>query len=380
MIKISLPKIENLFKIGKDTLFKINLSRKKFIISFILGLCQSRSVEFEEIALHLNDAVVLSSNMRRIQRFFAEYALNYRQFAILFMSFIPEKRYRLCIDRTNWKFGCKSINIFALTVYYKGVGIPILFEMLEKSGNSNQEERISLLERFVAIFGHKCIKSLLADREFIGEKWFHFLVEKEIKFHIRIPKSHYICLIKEKQRADFFLNKYGKKKLIRIFYQNLDLYLAMDFSKNKQGKADPLFILTNEKNRNALRIYKQRWSIEVFFQSLKGRGFKFEKTHLKDTDRIAKLFVLASLTFIICLCTGIYYDALEKKIPIKNHGYKAKSFFRYGADILRKVLKKIEKSQDEFKKIIALIVDFTSSVFEICLKRTISETEIKNVM
>ena len=90
------------------------------------------------------------------------------------MSFIPEKKYRLCIDRTNWKFGTKSINIFALTIYYKGLGIPILFEMLEKSGNSNQEERIFLLERFVAICGHTCIKSLLADREFIGENGFVF--------------------------------------------------------------------------------------------------------------------------------------------------------------------------------------------------------------
>jgi hypothetical protein len=48
------------------------------------------------------------------------------------------------------------------------------------------------------------------------------------------------------------------------------------------------------------------------------------------------------------------------------------SFFRYGADILRNVLKKIEKYQNEFKQIIAL-VDFTSSVFEICLKKTIVE-------
>ena len=55
-------------------------------------------------------------------------------------------------------------------------------------------------------------------------------------------------------------------------------------------------------------------------------------------------------------------------------------FFRYGADILRNVLKKIEKSQDEFKKITALIVDFASSVFEICLKRTILKVQINNVM
>ncbi len=45
-----------------------------------------------------------------------------------------------------------------------------MFQMLEKRGNSNQEERIDLLERFVKLFGHKCIRSLTADREFIGKK------------------------------------------------------------------------------------------------------------------------------------------------------------------------------------------------------------------
>jgi hypothetical protein len=58
MIKISLPKIENLFKIGENSLFKINLSRKKFIIPFILALCQSRSIEFESSPLPFAQKVI----------------------------------------------------------------------------------------------------------------------------------------------------------------------------------------------------------------------------------------------------------------------------------------------------------------------------------
>ncbi len=42
-------------------------------------------------------------------------------------------------------FGSKDIKVFALTIYYKGTSIPILFEMLDKKGNSNQQERIDLL-------------------------------------------------------------------------------------------------------------------------------------------------------------------------------------------------------------------------------------------
>jgi hypothetical protein len=49
-----------------------NLSRKKFISLFILGVIKSRNVQFCEIAHHLNDNTKLSSNEVRIQDFFRE--------------------------------------------------------------------------------------------------------------------------------------------------------------------------------------------------------------------------------------------------------------------------------------------------------------------
>ena len=58
--------------------------------------------------------------------------------------------------------------------------------MLNKRGISSTRERISLLQRFIVIFGAKNIAGLLADREFIGEKWFNWLGKNGINFHIRI--------------------------------------------------------------------------------------------------------------------------------------------------------------------------------------------------
>ena len=40
----------------------------------------------------------------------------------------------------------------------------------------------ALLARFMALFGKGAIKLLLADREFIGNQWFEFLVENDIPF------------------------------------------------------------------------------------------------------------------------------------------------------------------------------------------------------
>ncbi|MCK5678927.1 MAG: IS4 family transposase, partial [Flavobacteriaceae bacterium] len=328
---------------------------------------------------HLNEDAKVDSNLRRIQAFFSDYQMNYQQIAIILISFIPNKKYRLCIDRTNWKFGSKDINIFALTIYYKGTSIPILFEMLEKRGNSNQQERIGLLERFVQLFGHKCIRSLTADREFIGKEWLQFLVKNKIKFQIRIPKSHYIQIGNEEKRGDELLKIYGKSFLRDIMIQGMVLHLAMDFSKNKNGDDDPLLVLTNDRNSNALKIYRERWSIEVFFQSIKDRGFRLEGTHLKDTDRLAKLFAINCIAFVICLTVGVYADACEKEIPIKNHGYKANSFFRHGLNILREALRpnSIEKKLVE---LIELVVNFANSIFENIIEKLIKCNILKIIM
>ena len=58
----------------------------------------------------------------------------------------------LSIDRSNWKFGRKNINILMLSLCHGGMGIPILWTVLkDKRGNSSIEERIELLERFFQI-------------------------------------------------------------------------------------------------------------------------------------------------------------------------------------------------------------------------------------
>ena len=70
----------------------------------------------------------------------------------------------------NSKSKWYNINIFMLGVVYKGVAFALLFTMLDKRGNSNTQERITLMERFIRLFGKECIDSLVADREFVGEK------------------------------------------------------------------------------------------------------------------------------------------------------------------------------------------------------------------
>jgi hypothetical protein len=54
----------------------INGARIKFIVLLITALIKVQSVNFERLSQGFDNAVELSSNLRRIQRFFAHFDLN----------------------------------------------------------------------------------------------------------------------------------------------------------------------------------------------------------------------------------------------------------------------------------------------------------------
>lgn len=61
--------------------------------------------------------------------------------------------------------------------------------MLNHQGNYEQQIRIKLLNMFKEAFGFDCIASFSADREFIGQDWFDFLLKNNIPFFIRIKDN-----------------------------------------------------------------------------------------------------------------------------------------------------------------------------------------------
>ncbi|MCK5829189.1 MAG: hypothetical protein KAH20_02700 [Methylococcales bacterium] len=62
-----------------------------------------------------------------MQRFIHDYSIDFDVIALFIMTlfkFVSTDFY-LTLDRTNWKWGEKDINILMLAVAYKGAAIPI---------------------------------------------------------------------------------------------------------------------------------------------------------------------------------------------------------------------------------------------------------------
>lgn len=322
---------------------KMNLAHITFFGLFICALCKVQSVSFVKLSAAFESRAKSESSLRRIQRFMSEYNLDFDLIARLIFRLLPHKPpFRLAMDRTNWKFGVFNINVLMLAVVYKGVAFPLMISMLNKGGNSDTQERIDMINRYIRLFGKDTIDCLLADREFVGCNWIKYLNDNHIRYNIRIRENFYVERRNKKIKASWLFASLqcGQTTFLHpIYYVNDQLcYLSASKIKNKQGKPELQIIISFNCPENAQELYKERWQIETAFKALKSSGFNIEDTHLANIERIERLFSLVMVAFLWAYLVGIYRDEKIKPIKFLKHGDRAKSIIKYGLEYIARIL------------------------------------------
>lgn len=324
---------------------KLNQARLHLISMVIISLCKVQTVSFHKLALAFETSGKADSSLRRLQRFIASFDLCTDLIARLIFSLLPEKsNLKLVIDRTNWRFGKQDINIFMLGIAYRGLAFPLIFSLLDKKGNSNCDERISLINRFIKLFGKECIDCLMADREFVGEKWMHYLNKLDLRYYIRIRNNFKVFLPCKNSTIPVSWLFAGLKvgeirhyaKIVKINGEYC--YISATLSQKRGEKPELLIIISYNKNEQSFLNYKERWQIETCFRAMKSSGFDIENTHLQDLKRIEKLLCLVMIAFVWCYKVGDDLDKNVKAIAIKKHGHRAKSVFKYGLEYIANIL------------------------------------------
>lgn len=312
-----------------------NKARVKFFVSFIYALYKIQTVSFVKLSQAIDGRASQESKLRRVQRFFAGFDMDGNLIAKLVFALLPNKPpYHLSMDRTNWKFGKTNINILTISVCYMGVGLPLMWTILPKQGNSNWTERKELIDRCISLFGVDSIEAFMADREFIGGKWFDELIHNNIPFHIRIKENLWIDVPGKGRKKAFWLFNHLKAGQILRYRKivNLDgrlVYLS-GIKTLVEGKCEFVIIASFRDGDDVLEKYSQRWQIETMFRAMKTGGFNLEDTHLTDPQRISKLLALVSVAFVWAYNVGVQKDKRIKPIKIKKHGRRQYSFFKYG--------------------------------------------------
>lgn len=340
--------------------FNWNLARAKCTAYLIVGFIQVRSINLVQLAITIPGDSKKESKYRRIQRLFKELCIDMKMVATFIKNQLPDGKFILAMDRTNWKFGKTHINILFLAICYNGFTLPVLWETLpqdKKCGNSDTQQRIALIKRFIAIFGIERIECILADREFIGKDWFKYLIDNNIKFRIRIKYNTQISragcglgTVKNffrQLRVGEAIQLNGVRKVFGI-----NLYITG--MKLLSGKL--LIVVSSDSAPcdQILNDYKKRWGIECLFKALKSQGFDFETTHLTDPQKIDKLIALMAIACVWVCKTGQWLND-KNEIPIKDHGRKSISVFRYGLDYLREIFLNVSKNFSQLQVVLGFI-------------------------
>lgn len=333
-----------------------NKARLDCFVRMLVALFAVRTVNLSEIAVAFSSKAEINSRYKRLQRFFAQFKIDYTTIArfIFKLFFSDNQKIYLTIDRTNWYWGKSKINIFMLGVAYEGIAIPIFWTCLPKAGSSNIKEQKELINRFLKSFGKTQIIGLLADREFGSGGLFKWLNKRNIPFYIRIKEGSLAHINKKKLFTVKKIFNDLQPKQHKIFHMAVDIFGQSVFlAGSRSEKGELMIVATNQHPKNAIPIYLRRWEIECLFSALKGRGFRFEETHMTTLERVEKLTAVLAIGFCWAHKVGEWKAATKKAIRLNKHRDSHRpqnSFFRYGFDFIRDLIINPCKKIFQFKK------------------------------
>ncbi len=314
-------------------------ARLKTLVLIVQAMAAVGSINLVKVAAGLKTNVSNKSNYRRIQHFVHEIRIHPESLIPFLLKLAGiQAPYTLILDRTNWEFGKAKINFLMLSVYGNGWSIPILWKLLPKKGNSNEQERIELLDHFFAIIGKGKIYNLLADREFIGDTWMRYLIEHEIPFDIRVRENMMVLYKGARMRVTSLFKgiPIGKAMTIRgmVTLGANKVYLQGERIVNsKTNKVEWLIVSTYHQAGESIKRYGQRWYIENMFKDLKSNGFQLRCTHITDPERLSTLMCLLAIAYTWMIRIGMWVKKRDPKMfKKKKHGRPAKSIFRAGLE------------------------------------------------
>ena len=264
------------------------------------------------------------------------------------------------MDRTNWKYGKRHLNILTVGVVVNKVAIPIAWIVLPqktKRGNSNTKQRIKIFKKVLQIMGPEDIFVLTMDREFGGKEWLKWLGQKGVGFVVRIKKN---IIVGQKSADEYPMSSSAKKAKNRHTVWTLELFFAQKIIRSKGRRDDRLFVLSNRFNGDeALELYKLRWGIEQLFSHLKKRGFNLEDTRIVDGAKLEKLFAIVSLAFLYSFAWGCHLRSTRKT----SQAMKRKSIFRQGLEDILRLLNNPYLKKGEKKN----FIDWLKSPFQLSI-------------
>ncbi len=305
-----------------------NLYKMKDYVGGVLGSAHTQS----------------SSHYKRLIRFFQDWGHNEDLLHDLMRHNLALLRgmgaKTLALDGTSWTLGDTKVHYLVLSVIVGQVAVPLYWVQLEKIGASSQKERKAMFKKVLELFDLSGM-TLLADREYIGKKWFKFLKDNKINFVIRLRQGDYEADVSS-ARGRSYWQMYDKcwtrgKTVSKKVVLDGEVYTIVMMPNPKPGAVERvLFFATTLPNaKKAAQSYVMRWKIECMFKHMKTNGYNLEDLNLKDAGKNRLLMGIFATAYILAVMEG-YRRRRQISVQQYADGTEALevSWFRHGLSFL----------------------------------------------
>jgi Transposase DDE domain len=269
----------------------------------ICGIVASQHVQFDKLASHApirgrkNESLIT-----RYRRFVKHKDINantlWLPFARPLLQGLAHTPLTIVLDGTTAGRGCV---VLMASVVYRGRAIPLVWTVVKgKKGHLSEQLHCALIRRLQQLIPPDATVTLLGDGEFDGT---------ELQATLRSTKWHYVCrtasniLIYAGDRV-FTVGSLPLACDEAVYMSDVRMtakrygpimLLAVWEAKHSQ----PLYLITSLADpEQAYQRYRLRFRIECMFANHKSRGFRIDKSHLADPERLERLLIATSLAYV----------------------------------------------------------------------------------
>lgn len=332
--------VEKLSHVGLSKRESNNLNT---LSGFICGILQSKQVKLAEVVGDIPCSGKEESRIMRLRRWLNNSAVNvnglYLPVIEQLLGSLRSQPLILAIDGSTVARGCISL---VVSLIYKGRAIPLLWLTRKgKKGHFPEQMHIDLLKAVHDLIPEGTQVIMLGDGEFDGAHWLALLEQYGWKYSCRTAKTSK-CY---EQNEDFRLmdicpQQGGMTEIAGVEFTDQRVLKLRAVAYWGKEYDEPLYLVTNfPLGREAVHWYKKRYRIETLFSDLKGRGFNFQKSGLRDPERVDRLLIALALAYIWLIDLGeqVLANGWEKLIH-RNDRCDC-SLFTLGKRFLKYVLK-----------------------------------------